>query len=32
MEDVSDEYSLLAIQGPKAAVAMQALTEVDLVI
>ena len=31
MEDVSDEYSLLAIQGPKAAVAMQALTEVDLV-
>lgn len=31
MEDVSDEYSLLAIQGPKAALAMQALTEVDLV-
>ena len=31
MEDVSDDYSLLAIQGPKAAVAMQALTEVDLV-
>jgi len=31
MEDVSDEYSLLAIQGPKAAAAMQALTKVDLV-
>ena len=31
MEDVSDDYSLLAIQGPKAAAAMQALTEVDLV-
>ncbi|MDG1841798.1 MAG: glycine cleavage system aminomethyltransferase GcvT [Crocinitomicaceae bacterium] len=31
MEDVSDEYSLLAIQGPKAAAAMQTLTDVDLV-
>lgn len=31
MEDVSDNYSLLAIQGPKAAEAMQALTSVDLI-
>ncbi|KAB8152982.1 glycine cleavage system aminomethyltransferase GcvT [Kordia sp. TARA_039_SRF] len=31
LEDVSEEYSLLAIQGPKAAEAMQSLTEVDLV-
>lgn len=30
MRDLSDEYSLLAIQGPKAAVAMQSLTSVDL--
>ncbi|EDP95261.1 glycine cleavage system aminomethyltransferase GcvT [Kordia algicida OT-1] len=30
MRDVSDEYSLLAIQGPKAVEAMQSLTEVDL--
>ncbi|MDT0641720.1 glycine cleavage system aminomethyltransferase GcvT [Zunongwangia sp. F363] len=30
MKDISDEMSLLAIQGPKAAEAMQALTEVDL--
>jgi len=30
MEDLSDEYSLLAIQGPKAAEAMQSLTEVNL--
>ncbi|WP_029038700.1 glycine cleavage system aminomethyltransferase GcvT [Salinimicrobium xinjiangense] len=30
MRDLSDEYSLLAIQGPKAAEAMQALTEVNL--
>ena len=30
MENLSDEYSLLAIQGPKAAEAMQALTEVNL--
>lgn len=30
MRDLSDEYSLLAIQGPKAAEAMQPLTEVDL--
>lgn len=30
LKDISDEYSLLAIQGPKAAEAMQALTEVDL--
>lgn len=28
--DMSDEYSLLAIQGPKAAEAMQSLTEVNL--
>jgi len=30
MRDMSDEMSLLAIQGPKAAEAMQAITEVDL--
>lgn len=30
MTNVSDEYSLLAIQGPKAAEAMQSLTSVDL--
>ncbi|WP_431165359.1 glycine cleavage system aminomethyltransferase GcvT [Tenacibaculum halocynthiae] len=30
MEDRSDEWSLLAIQGPKAAEAMQSLTSVDL--
>ena len=30
MENLSDEYSLLAIQGPKAAEAMQSLTEVNL--
>ncbi len=30
MYDASDEYSLLAIQGPKAAEAMQSLTEVNL--
>jgi len=30
MKDLSDEFSLLAIQGPKAAEAMQSLTEVDL--
>ncbi|MGB8705167.1 MAG: glycine cleavage system aminomethyltransferase GcvT [Gillisia sp.] len=30
LKDMSDEYSLLAIQGPKAAEAMQSLTEVDL--
>ncbi len=30
MEDRSEEWSLLAIQGPKAAEAMQALTSVDL--
>ncbi|WP_372916956.1 glycine cleavage system aminomethyltransferase GcvT [Salegentibacter sp.] len=30
MRDMSDELSLLAIQGPKAAEAMQSLTEVDL--
>jgi aminomethyltransferase len=30
MENASDAYSLLAIQGPKAAEAMQALTEVNL--
>jgi aminomethyltransferase len=30
MENVSDNYSLLAIQGPKAAEAMQALTDVNL--
>ena len=30
MKDLSDEFSLLAIQGPKAAEAMQSLTEVNL--
>ncbi|MFL1895160.1 glycine cleavage system aminomethyltransferase GcvT [Aquimarina sp. 2-A2] len=30
MRDISDDYSLLAIQGPKAAEAMQSLTSVDL--
>lgn len=30
MRDLSEEYSLLAIQGPKAAEAMQSLTDVDL--
>ncbi|MGA8854858.1 MAG: glycine cleavage system aminomethyltransferase GcvT [Christiangramia sp.] len=30
MRDMSDEMSLLAIQGPKTAEAMQALTDVDL--
>ena len=30
MIDASDEYSLLAIQGPKAAEAMQSITDVDL--
>jgi len=30
MRDLSDEFSLLAIQGPKASEAMQPLTEVDL--
>ncbi len=30
MRDMSDEMSLLAIQGPKAAEAMQSLTEIDL--
>lgn len=30
MKDLSDEYSLLAIQGPKAAETMQSLTEVNL--
>ncbi|WP_271767724.1 glycine cleavage system aminomethyltransferase GcvT [Aquimarina algiphila] len=30
MRDLSDDYSLLAIQGPKAAAAMQPLTSVDL--
>ncbi|WP_081211681.1 glycine cleavage system aminomethyltransferase GcvT [Salegentibacter sediminis] len=30
MRDMSDELSLLAIQGPKAAEAMQALTDIDL--
>ncbi|UJH91786.1 glycine cleavage system aminomethyltransferase GcvT [Antarcticibacterium sp. 1MA-6-2] len=30
MRDLSDEFSLLAIQGPKAAEAMQSLTEVNL--
>ena len=30
LTDRSDEYSLLAIQGPKAAEAMQSLTKVDL--
>ncbi|MCH4823026.1 glycine cleavage system aminomethyltransferase GcvT [Gramella lutea] len=31
MRDMSDEMSLLAIQGPKAAEAMQSLTDIDLV-
>ena len=31
MENRSDEYSLLAIQGPKAAEAMQSLTSIDLI-
>lgn len=30
MKDLSDDYSLLAIQGPKAVEAMQSLTSVDL--
>ncbi|TBW29104.1 glycine cleavage system aminomethyltransferase GcvT [Gramella sp. KN1008] len=30
MRDMSDEMSLLAIQGPKAAQAMQSLTDIDL--
>jgi aminomethyltransferase len=30
MSNLSDEYSLLAIQGPKAAEAMQSLTNIDL--
>ena len=30
MRDMSDEMSLLAIQGPKAAEAMQSITEIDL--
>ena len=30
MKNVSDDYSLLAIQGPKASEAMQSLTSVDL--
>lgn len=30
LEDISEQYSLLAIQGPKAAESMQSLTEVDL--
>lgn len=30
MKDLSEDYSLLAIQGPKAAAAMQSLTSVDL--
>lgn len=30
MRDLSDDYSLLAIQGPKAAEAMQSLTTIDL--
>ena len=30
LTNVSDEYSLLAIQGPKAVEAMQSLTEIDL--
>lgn len=31
MENLSDGYSLLAIQGPKAAEAMQSLTSIDLI-
>ena len=30
MKNISDDYSLLAIQGPKAVVAMQKLSSVDL--
>jgi aminomethyltransferase len=30
MENLSDQYSLLAIQGPKAAESMQSLTDIDL--
>src|SRR5690606_1064906 len=30
IRDLSDDYSLLAIQGPKAAEAMQSLTDVNL--
>lgn len=30
MRNISDDYSLLAIQGPKAVEAMQSLTEIDL--
>ncbi len=30
MENLSDDYSLLAIQGPKAVDAMQSLTDIDL--
>ncbi len=30
MENLSDQYSLLAIQGPKTAEAMQSLTDIDL--
>lgn len=30
LKDISDDYSLLAIQGPKAIEAMQSLTETDL--
>lgn len=30
MEDVSDEYSLFAVQGPLAAKAMQSITKIDL--
>jgi len=30
MENLSDEYSLLAIQGPEASEAMQSLTDIDL--
>ena len=31
MENRSDDYSLLAVQGPKAAQALQSLTDVDLI-
>ena len=31
MENNSDDYSLLAIQGPKAAEAMQSLTDIDVI-
>jgi aminomethyltransferase len=31
MQNLSDDYSLLAIQGPKAAEAMQSLTSIDLI-